>query len=97
MNHFAYGALVRLTITFETAAGAAVDPAVVKAQVRDPQLQITTYTYGVDAELTKTATGVYVVDVDANQAGTWFVRGFSTGSGQGAEETGFIVQESMFD
>ncbi len=97
MNRFAYGSLVRLTITFETATGAATDPAVVKAQVRAPQLQITTYTYGVDAQLTRTATGIYVIDVDANQVGTWFVRGFSTGSGQAAEETGFIVQESVFD
>lgn len=97
MNRFAYGALVRVTITFESATGAAVDPAVVKAQVRNPQSQITTYTYGVDAELTKSAAGIYVIDVDANQAGAWFVRGYSTGSGQAAEESGFIVEESVFD
>jgi len=97
MNRFAYGALVRITITFETAAGAAIDPAVVKAQVRNPQLQVETYVYGTDPELTKTATGIYVIDVDANQVGTWFVRGVSTGSGQAAEESGFIVQESQFD
>lgn len=97
MNQFHYGSLVRVTITFETATGAATDPAVVKAQVRDPQSQITTYTYGVDAQLTKTATGIYVIDIDANRAGAWFVRGVSTGSGQAAEEAGFIVQESVFD
>lgn len=97
MNRFAYGALVRVTITFESATGAAVDPAVVKAQVRDPQLQITTYIYGTDPDLTKTSAGIYVLDVDADQAGIWFVRGVSTGSGQAAEEAGFIVEESQFD
>ncbi len=97
MNRFAYGALVRVTITFESATGAAVDPAVVKAQVRDPQLQITTYIYGTDPDLTRTAAGIYVLDVDADQAGVWFVRGVSTGSGQAAEEAGFIVEESQFD
>lgn len=97
MNRFHWGSLVRVTISFESAAGVAVDPSTVKAQVRNPAGVVATYQYGVDAALTKTTAGVYALDVDASMAGAWFVRGFSLGSGQAAEESGFIVTESQFD
>ncbi len=54
--------------------------------------------YGTDAELVKSATGVYHVDVDADEAGIWRYR-FESGSGvgQAATEGHFKVRNSYYD
>ena len=94
-NTYHKGDLVRCTGTFTNAAGTATDPDVVKASIRSPSTT-TTYTYGTDAELVKSATGIYYVDVSASASGVWWYRFFSTGTGQGAGETHFVVDESKF-
>jgi len=91
------GDLVRVTGTFTNAAGAAVDPTAVLFKVKAPNGQTTTYTYGTDAALVKESTGVYYVDVNANQSGKWRVRWYSTGTGQAATEDFFTVRDSDFD
>jgi hypothetical protein len=68
---------------------------VVKVSVRTPGRVVTTYTYGVDVAVVKDSTGNYHIDIDANAAGTWHARWFSTGTGQAAEEMEFFVNNPV--
>ena len=94
---YTLGDLVRVTGTLTvTATGDELDPDAVTFSVRHQAEDVTTYTYGDDVELVKSATGVYYVDVDANAAGLWWYRFASTGSGQAAQEGSFLVERSKF-
>jgi hypothetical protein len=96
MNSYAVGNLVRVSVAFANSAGTAVDPTVVKVQVRTPAGIITTQTYGVDAAVVRSVAGGYYCDVDANAEGEWSYRWYSTGAGQAAAEELFMVQTSVF-
>lgn len=97
-NHYTLGQLVRVTGTFKDSDEVVQDPDNVYFSYKAPSdTTATTYTYDVDAELVKDSTGVYHVDIDANEVGTWPYRFFSTGNGQASEECRFIVQQSNFD
>lgn len=96
VNAYDVGDLVRVQGSFTNAAGAAVDPSVVTTKVKTPAGVVTTYTYGVDAQLVKLATGIYYVDVSATTSGDWHYRFSSTGDGQAAGENKFYVKESAF-
>lgn len=85
------GDLLRVTGTFTNSAGTVQDPTVVKFAFKNPAGSVTTYTYGTDAELVKSSTGIYYVDVNCSSAGTYFVRWYSTGTGQASEEDMFYV------
>ena len=76
------GDLVRITGTWTNAAGTAVDPDAVVVSYKPPSGTTTTLTYGVDAEVVKDSTGVYHVDIDADETGTWGYKFQSTGTGQ---------------
>ncbi|MGD9539100.1 MAG: hypothetical protein AB7P52_17845 [Alphaproteobacteria bacterium] len=90
------GAKVRVSGQFhDLATGDPVDPAAVVFTVKPPSGSVVIYTYGVDAELVKDATGGYHVDVDASIAGTWRYRWHSTGTYQAAEEGAFDVMASL--
>jgi len=91
------GDLVRCTGTFTNAAETAVDPTAVVFMLRSPGGVEMTYTYGEDDELVRDATGVYHVDVDVDEEGSWHYRFESTGTGQAAEEARIYVAASMFD
>lgn len=94
---YTLGDLVRVTGTLTvTATGDELDPDVVTFSVRHQAEDVTTYTYGTDAQLVKSATGVYYVDVNANAAGLWWYRFASTGNGQAAQEGSFLVERSKF-
>jgi hypothetical protein len=89
------GDLVRVSGTFSDAdSGDAIDPDVVKVSIKSPDDTVTTYVYGVDTEVVKDATGEYHADIDANDAGVWFYRWWSTGDGQAAEESRFVVRDA---
>ena len=96
MNNYHVGDKVRCTGTFETAAGTDTDPSAVYCKVKTPGGTSTTYTYGVDAALVKSATGIYYVDVSITEAGTWHYRFYSTGTGQAAGEESFVAKDSFF-
>jgi hypothetical protein len=96
MNRYDVGDKVRCTGTFETAAGTDVDPAAVLFAVRTPSGATTTYTYGTDAEVVKSATGIYYVDVNITEAGVWYYRFYSTGTGQAAGEESFEAKYTFF-
>jgi len=96
MNHHDYGDLVRVTGTFTTAAGSAVDPSTVTFYARTPAGIVLDYVYGTDAEVIKSATGIYYVDVSANEVGRWRYSFRSTGTGQAAATGAFQVDNSVF-
>ena len=96
MNLHDKGDLVRSTATFTNTAGTATDPTTVVCKVRTPAGVVTTYTYGTDAALVKSATGVYYVDVSLTAVGQWWVRWEGTGTVQQAEEDTFLADESRF-
>ena len=89
------GDVIRCSGSFVNSASTAIDPTNVYAKIKVPSGTITTYTYGVDAELVKDSVGNYHVDVDASTSGTFLYRFYSTGTGQAAEEAAFVVEPSL--
>jgi hypothetical protein len=75
---------------------AALDPDAVFFKYKNPAGTIVTLQYGSDAALVKDSTGIYHVDVNANAAGKWLYRFYSTGTGQAAEEGAFKIRRSSF-
>ena len=85
MNTYTIGQKIRITGTFTDIDGAAIDPDAVLFELSaPPNLPVTTYTYGVGAELVKDSVGVYYIDVDLPTYGEWRWRMYSTGTGQAA-------------
>lgn len=88
------GAVVRVAAEF-TQAGTAVDPASVTAMVMLPDGTTTTYIYGTDAALVRSATGLYSIDVATAHDGRHKVRFASSGAGAGASEQTFFCKSSF--
>lgn len=95
MNSYTLGTQIRLTATFEV-SDVATDPTAVTFKVRVPAGTITTYVYGVDAQLVKSATGVYYVDYTTANEGIHAWRMAGTGTVVAAEEQQFTVKDSRF-
>lgn len=74
------GDQVRVTATFANSAGTATDPTAVTAQYIDPAGTITSKIYGTDAEVVKSATGVYYIDITLSSSGEWAARFSGTGT-----------------
>lgn len=82
------GDVVRIAGAFANAAATAVDPTAVFAVYSDPSGNVTTLEYGDDAALVRDSAGVYHVDIDADEAGRWLYRFYSTGTGQASSDNG---------
>lgn len=95
MNAYTLGSQVRLSATFEV-NGVATDPTTVTFKVRAPSGTVTTYVYGTDVQLVKSATGVYYVDYTTAAEGLHAWRMAGTGTAVGAEEQQFVVRDSRF-
>lgn len=95
MAQYDLGDSIRITGTFTDAAGTATDPAVVTFTYTDPNGTSTTYTYGADAELVKSSTGVYYVDIVTSLEGAYYWRWVSTGAGAAADEGQFWVTRTV--
>lgn len=93
---FQIGDLVRVTATFTSPLGVPTDPDAITFRLYDPYGELTVYVYATDAELVRLSEGVYVVDIDAERAGTWKYRFEATGNGQAACEGSFDVDQSEF-
>lgn len=93
LNAYANDNLVRVGVDFRDANGLLTDPAVVTAKYGTPAGSITSLTYGVDAALKHTETGIYYIDVAANRAGQWNYR-FE--GDDYASEGHFMVTPSVF-
>lgn len=71
--------------------GNPVDPDVVNVSVKTPAGVLTTYTHGTHPVVVRTGIGKYELAIDANEAGFWTYRWFSTGTGKAAAEARFYV------
>lgn len=89
------GDTVRCTATFSV-AGTNTDPSTVTFKVKLPSGSITTYLYGTDVELVKSAVGIYYADVSATAAGGYAYRFSSTGTAKAAAEHRFEARHSQF-
>jgi hypothetical protein len=89
------GRPVRIPVNFQV-DDVDVDPDEVTLKTRSPCGTETSYVYS-DAEVTRSSAGDYYVDVTPNEAGRWWYRWESTGTGTtDAFEGDFIVQASPF-
>ena len=95
-NFYQVGDLVRCQGTYTDINGLPIDPSNVFFSFKDPDDVITTYQFGIDSQLVKTSTGVYYCDVSITSVGTWWYRHYSTGIGQAADETSFVIPYSEF-
>lgn len=84
-----------LETAFADSAGAALDPATVTFRMISPRGQITTYVYGTDAELVRTAAGSYRVEVTPDMPGRWAYQWQSTGPAA-LDEDSFVCRNSAF-
>ena len=90
------GDLVRVTGTF-TQSTTVLDPTTVLFSFSKPDgTTTTTYVYTTNTQLVKDSTGIYHVDLNADQSGVWYYRFFSQGTGQAAQEGEFTVAKSNF-
>ena len=90
------GNQVDMVGVFTTSAGATVDPSTVLCLFQNPAGTETTYTYGVDAELTKLSTGRYQLRLTTAAAGNHFYRFKGTAGVICAGESWFRVRASEF-
>lgn len=92
MNTYYKGALVQVDFQFYDASDVLVDPATVvfvwKIGRNGPE---TTYTYGTNGELVRTAAGTYYVRISADTTGVYYTRQTGSGNGQAAQERAFEV------
>lgn len=91
------GNVVRSIATFGDAAGGALDPTTVTFRMRSPTGTLTTYVYGINAELVRMATGLYRVDLSLSEPGRWSYRWLSTGTGQAAKRDHVIINAADAD
>lgn len=91
-NEYDIGDLVRVSGAFTDRNGAALDPTVVSFKFKDPSDTTTTYVYSTHEELVKDGVGHYHANIDVDEAGTWYYRWVSEGTGQAAEEGTFTVR-----
>jgi hypothetical protein len=70
-----------------------VDPATIYLETLDPNGNLETYQYGVGSVISKEAVGVYQVSINANLAGRWYYRWYSS-TPQASDENGFDVEAS---
>lgn len=68
----------------DTIQGVAYDPGVLRLTLISPQNEITTYTYGVDSQLVKDASGSYHADLTFPSPGKWRGKVEAQGSIDGA-------------
>lgn len=93
---FVNGATVRVWGHFKDTNDSFQDPTTVIAKIRTPRGELLRYVYGTDAEVVKSATGKYYVDVTATDGGRWHARWESIGTIDTAGEGGFEVRDNDF-
>jgi hypothetical protein len=96
LGRFDTGQKVRSSVTFRDIDGAIADPTGIVAKYESPAEAETTKTYGSDAEVVKSATGKYYIDVTLSSAGTWYLRWNGTGTVVAAVEDTVIANGTVF-
>ena len=92
INCYDIGDTGRVTGLFYDSAAALADPGTLTFTFMDPDGNTTAYTYGVDGELVKSATGTFYVDIVFDQRGMWHYRWEASGARVGAQEGQFAVK-----
>jgi hypothetical protein len=92
---FDVGASMRSRCYFRV-DGTLTDPTTVTFKFKNPAGTVTTWVYGVGAEVKKSATGSYWAVVPLDSAGSWYHRWEGTGTAKGAKERLVQVQPSKF-
>ncbi len=90
------GDRVRIEGVFKNLDLVKVDPATVTYKIKSPAGDVATLVFGTDAEVVQDSLGTYHVDQDAEIAGWWYYRIYSTGAGKAAIEGSFRVNRSNF-
>ena len=88
------GDVRRLAVTFTNLSGANADPTGVSFSIRKPDGTVTAYVYGTDAELVKSATGIYYVDFAVTLSGRHVYRFVGTGAVSTAENGEFYARRN---
>lgn len=95
MKQYNQGDLVHATGAFTDPnnGDAYIDPTVVKLSIKDPSGNVTTSIYlgAGTPTIVRDAAGRYSAAIDADEAGVFYYRWWSTGTGQAAEEKSFQV------
>ena len=92
MATYDIGDIIRVSASFKNSASTLIDPTSASVIYKNPSGSSTSLVYGTDAVLEKDATGIYHADVTINQAGRWFIRWSSSGTGQATEESYFDIR-----
>lgn len=88
------GDLRRLSVSFTDSAGVAGDPDAVTFTMRSPDGVVTTYVYGTDDELARSAVGAYYVDWAITKAGRHAYRFAGAGTLTAAEADEFYARRN---
>lgn len=91
-TNYDIGDLVRLSATFRDSDRALVDPTEVSATIIDSAGTKVTKIYLTDAEIVRDSIGAFHWDFTPLIAGRHWIRWFSTGTGQAAEELQFNIR-----
>ena len=95
MGTYFKGNIVRCFCYFEE-DNERVVPDTVTFKIKDPAGNISTYLYLTDDELEKDGDDLFSIDIEAITPGQWFYRFESTGEGQAAFESEFVVRKGQF-
>lgn len=91
---FVAGETCRFSVALADITGAASDPGALRFKLRDPDGTTTTYVYGTDVEVVRSALGAYHADIALASAGVWVYRWESDAPNPGAAEGRVVVQRS---
>ncbi len=87
------GDKIRETVTFTNVSGTVTDPTAIKCHVENPAGTVTTYTYAATSgNITRSSTGVYLLDITSTGLGLYEVRWTGTGSLVATVEGWFSVR-----
>src|SRR5438093_248096 len=90
------GDIATVTATFRKVSdNSLVDPATVRAKVRDPRGHITTYTYG-GGQIVRVSVGLYTLNVTLNRPSEWLIRWEGNSSNETAGEMTVFATGSLF-
>ena len=95
-NEYDIGDKVRATVTFRNISDVLTDPTTIIIRTKTTADVEASFTYGVDAEVIKSSTGIYYMDITTTAAGNYFYRGVGTGTLVAAGESFFVVRASEF-
>lgn len=85
ITSFDSGDTIRFANTFSV-SGTATDPTTITFRIKDPNQVVSTYVYLTNAELVRSGTGAYRIDLILSLPGEYWHRWEGTGTAPGAAE-----------